>query len=147
MVDYSIRPNESRASVDNVREPGWSPLTQSQFSQQSEPIQSDIRGLKLAQLKQQKKIEGEKLTQVSIQLGIEESKTKQKREQFKAETFKLISERAKAAKAQDASVFETRSWQTEQNSVRTRLESLRLKDFNESETFQNDRRAAVATFN
>lgn len=147
MVDYSIRPNESRASDENVNIPGWSPLTQSQFSQQSEPIQADIRGLKLAQLKQQKKIEEEKLTQISIQLGTEKTKTKQKREQFKAEIFKLITERAKAAKAQDASVFETKSWETEQGAVRTRLESLRLKKFNEDETLDNDRRAAVATFN
>jgi len=147
MVDYSIRPNESRASVDNLRNPGYTPMTQSQYSAAIEPLEADIRGLKVAQKRQQKKIEEEKLTQVTIQLGIEQTKTKQKREQFKAETFKLISERVKAAKAQDASVFETKSWDTDQRSIKTRLESMRLKKFYEDETFQNDKRAAVASFN
>ena len=147
MVDYSLRPNESRSSVENLSAPGWSPKTQSQFSQESEPIQSDIRGLKLATLKQQKKIEQQKLEQVTIQLGIEQTKTKQKKEQFKAATFQLISERAKTAKIQDAAVFETKSWQPEQESIQTKLESIRLRRHNEEETLQNDKRAAVAAFN
>ena len=147
MVDYSLRPNESRASVENLRAPGWSPKTQSQYSQESEPIQADIRGLKLATLKQQKKIEQQKLEQSTIQLGIEQTKTKQKKEQFKAATFQLIAERAKTAKIQDAAVFETKSWQPEQESIKTKLESIRLKRHNEDETFANDKRAAVAAFN
>lgn len=147
MVDYSIRPNESKASVENLRPPGWSPKTQSEFSAELEPLESDIRGLKLAQKKQQKKVEEQKLEQVTIQLGIEQTKTKQKKEQFKAATFQLIAERAKTAKAQDSAVFETKSWDSDQKSVKAKLESIRLQRHNEDETFKNDKRAAVASFN
>ena len=147
MVDYSIRPNESKASPDSVRIPGWSPKTKSQYSQELEPLENDIRGLKIAQKKVEKKIEEEKLTQKAIQLGTEKTRTKIKREEFKAETFRLISARSKTAKAQDAAVFDTKSWEPEQQMIRTRLDSLNLKKFNEDETFKNDKRAAVATYN
>ncbi|NEO34501.1 MAG: hypothetical protein F6K36_29720 [Symploca sp. SIO3C6] len=146
-MQWSERPSEQRSPFSRIRPPAYRPLTESEFSQLSEPIKARIRGLKLAQLQCDERTETHRLNTKAVQIEIAEHQHRQAREDFKTETFKLVSKRAQTSQAQDAAKLSVDEWGYKQSSAQTKLEELRLGQHNEQEAHSNNRRAAVSNFN
>lgn len=146
-MEWSIHPSEQRPTLTSVRRRGWTPTKASQYALESEPLQDDIRGLKLSILRVEKDIQTEKLEQKNIALGTEKENTKQAKEKFVQATYKTVIERTRTAKILDQSALETKTWEPEQDKLRTSLASVQLSRNNDAEKLRMDRRAAVATFN
>ena len=146
-MEWSTRPSEQRPTLASLRRRGWQPIKQAEFTTQSEQLNDDIRGLKLAQLRVEKDIQTENLEQKNIQLGTAKEKTKQVKEQFVQATYQTVLARTQTAKALDQTALATKSWDSEQSKMRTCLASLQLSEQNDAEKLIMDRRTAVAAFN
>ena len=147
MTDWSNRPSEQRQSIGGLRQRGWTAKNQSQFNSESEELQDDIRGIKLAQIRVEKDIQEEKLEQKNIQLGIEKETTKQVKEKFQQAVYKTVLERTKTASIMEQTALATQSWDDEQNALKASLDSVELNRKNTEEKLSMDRRAALANFN